>query len=194
MNRYYTFGTLTAVIFAVGCSSSDTSEMQTQQPMTRMQQAPSGQFIYTTPEGWIPEQPASSMRIAQYSLPGADGMAPAELAVFSGIGGSADENIQRWFGQFSQPDGSATEDKAEIEGLNVNGIPVTVVSFTGTYMKSRSPMMMSGPVDELHGYAMIAAIAETQPGSWHFKATGPEKTINNWKASFNDFVLSFDIQ
>ena len=192
--KHYIFNTLIAVIFIAGCSSSDTPEMQTQQPMTQMQQASSGQLKYMTPDGWIPEQPASRMRAAQFSLPGVDGMAPAELAVFSGIGGSADDNIRRWYGQFSQPDGSSTEDKTETEELVVNGIPVTVISFTGTYLKSRSPMMMSGPVDELHGYAMIAAIAETPSGSWHFKATGPEKTINNWKASFNEFVQSFHIQ
>jgi hypothetical protein len=54
----------------------------------------------------------------------------AELAIFffPGEGGTVDANLKRWYGQFKQPDGSATEDNAELKTLNVDGLPVTSVS------------------------------------------------------------------
>ncbi len=181
-----------AITVFSGCSSSDTPpEIQNQVSIPQIQQAPAEHLMFTVPEEWTPEQPASRMRFAQYSLPGIDGMASAELAVFSGIGGTTEENIQRWYTQFAQPNGGSVGENAEIENMTVNDIPVTVIYFTGTFLKSRAPMMMSGPVDELHGYALLAAIAETPSGAWHFKATGPEKTINAWRDDFNEFVQSF---
>ncbi len=186
---------ITVITVFSGCSSSDTPPaIQSQRTIPQIQQAPAGYLLFTVPEEWTPEQPASSMRLAQYSLPGIDGMASAELAVFSGIGGTPEENIERWYGQFTQPNGGSVGENAEIEKITVNDIPVTVIYFAGTFLKSRAPMMMSGPVDELHGYALLAAIAETPSGAWHFKATGPEKTINTWRDSFNEFVQSFYMQ
>ena len=60
-------------------------------------------------------------------------------------------------------------------------------------MKSKSTMMMGGPVEELKDYAMLAAIVETANGPWFFKATGPENTIEHWRQTFNEFVQSFKI-
>ena len=70
-----------------------------------------GDLAANVPEGWVEEEPASSMRLAQYRLPG-DGAGDAVLAVFhfgSNQGGSVDANIDRWYGQFSQPDGGDTK-------------------------------------------------------------------------------------
>ena len=194
MNSKYTVTIIVVSIVLLGCSGSDTGDMRTQPAATGSRQLQPGHLKYTAPEGWIPEQPASRMRVAQFRLPGVAGMAAAKLAVFSGISGSAEANIQRWYGQFIQPGGRATADVATVEKLTVNDLPVTVVFCTGTYLIPRSPMMMGGPVDKLSGYAMLAAIAETPNGTWHFKATGPEKTITYWRESFDDFVQSFTIK
>ncbi|GAB4362808.1 MAG: hypothetical protein Kow0042_00130 [Calditrichia bacterium] len=148
---------------------------------------------FNAPRGWIEEEPASSMRLAQYRLPGAPGEEDAILSVFhfkSG-GGTVEGNLRRWFGQFVQPDGSPTEAHAQREDLTVNGLPVTLVYVTGTFLQSRSPMMMSGPVDEKPGYALLAAIVDTGKGPWFFKATGPQKTIERWQNSFQEFVQTF---
>ena len=90
----------------------------------------SGEITYTTPEGWIKQHPSSPMRRDQFSLPGVNGGEAAELAIFffPGEGGTVDANLKRWYGQFKQPDGSATEDNAELKTLNVDGLPVTSVS------------------------------------------------------------------
>ena len=156
----------------------------------------SGEVTYTADGGWIKQQPSSPMRKDQFSLPGVSGAEAAELAVFffPGGGGTVDANLKRWYDQFKQPDGSTTGNRAELEKLKVNTLSVTTVYVTGTYLKSRSLMMMGGPVDELSDYALLAAIAETAEGSWFFKATGPQQTIDHWRARFGAFVQSFRVK
>ncbi|MEJ2634156.1 MAG: hypothetical protein P8184_02560 [Calditrichia bacterium] len=157
---------------------------------------PSGQLMFTAQKGWIEEKPSSSMRKAQYSLPGVNGQENATMAVFffPGTGGSVEQNLQRWYGQFKEPDGSPVTDHVERKQVNVNNLPVTEVYVTGTFLQSQSTMMMGGPVEEKTGYAMWAAIAETAEGPWFFKATGPQETIDHWRKSLNDFAKTFHVQ
>ena len=68
-----------------------------------------GELVPEIPDGWIARTPLSSMRLAEYILPSDTGAEKPILAVFSGIGGTVDENINRWYGQFEQPDGSPTK-------------------------------------------------------------------------------------
>ncbi|NUO83178.1 hypothetical protein HUU05_24160 [candidate division KSB1 bacterium] len=157
---------------------------------------PAGEVIYTAPADWVVQPPSSSMRKAEFRWPGAEGNEDAELAVFffPGTGGSVQANLDRWYGQFKQADGSATAQRAHTEKVDANGLVVTVTHVTGTYLKSQSPMMMSGPVEEKPNYAMLAAIVETANGPWFFKATGPEATITHWRPSFDAFVKSLRVQ
>jgi hypothetical protein len=65
-------------------------------------------LTFTTPEGWRPSQPSSSMRVAEFTLPHATGDAEdAQFVVyyFGGSGGSVEANMQRWIGQIQQADG-----------------------------------------------------------------------------------------
>jgi hypothetical protein len=148
---------------------------------------------YQVPEGWISEEPESVMRKAQFRLPGINGYNDASMSVFvfPGTGGTVDANLQRWFGQFEQPDGSPSAEKAVIEKQIVNNLSVTVVYLTGTYLKSVTPRMMGREVEEEPESAMLAAIVETDKNPWFFKAVGPQKTIDHWRTSFNEFVRSF---
>ena len=76
-------------------------------------QASAAGLRFEAPSTWISETPSSSMRLAQYRLPGLEGdPEDAELAVFyfGGQGGSVQANVDRWIGQFSNPDGSPVTD------------------------------------------------------------------------------------
>ena len=184
-------------LFADICCQSDKKrETENQSEDNEVQLLPSGEITYVAPESWIKRQPSSSMRKDQFSLPGIEGSEEAELAVFffPGSGGTVEANLKRWYGQFKQPDKSPTEDHVKSKKLNSHGLPVTIVYVTGIYMKSASPMMMGGPVDELPEYALMAAIAETASGPWFFKATGPQKTIDHWRPSFEKFAQSFRVK
>jgi hypothetical protein len=130
------------------------------------------------------------MRKAQFKLPGKNHSLDAELAVFvfPGGGGGVQANIDRWIGQFKQPDGSSSEHKTEINKVISNDLPVTLVYTTGTYL---SGSMGGGNSQELPGFAMIAAIVETSRDPWFFKAIGPQETIDAWRPAFKDFANTF---
>jgi len=133
---------------------------------------------FEVPASWASEAPSSSMRLAQYSVPGPEGQAPAECALFHfpGQGGSVQANLDRWYDQFSQPDGGSTAEKAQVENFEAGGHPVTFVRATGTYMASMGPMAGGG--EPLTGYALGAGVIETEQGPWFLKCTGPEATID----------------
>ena len=178
------------IVVVMGCKSE--KETIQEKPMVEQQTG----LHYTVPAGWVSEQPKTKMRKAQYRLPGAkDGAGDAELNVFvfPGTGGTVEGNLQRWYAQFKQPDGSPTASKASIVNLEVNKLTVSVVYLTGTYLKSMSPMMMGGQTTEVPDYAMLAAIVETGTDPWFFKAVGPRQTIDSWRADFDKFVQTFEV-
>ncbi len=146
-----------------------------------------GPIKATIPSEWMEQTPTSSMRKAQYALPKAEGdPEDGELAVFYfglGQGGSVEANIDRWIGQISQPDGSSSKDKAKTSKKEVSGMTVTLVDVSGTYAAG---MMSAAPPRP--GYRMLAAVVETAEGPFFFKLTGPEKTIQKWAQSFDQFI------
>ena len=91
-------------------------------------------MTWDVPEGWIEEQPSSSMRRAQYRVPGPGG--DGEFVVFyfgPGQGGDPMSNAVRWAGQFRQPDGRSSTEVLSTEEIDVRGTPVMIVEVTGTY-------------------------------------------------------------
>ncbi len=151
-----------------------------------------GAFRVTIPEGWLPQTPSSNMRKAQYSLPGPAGN--AELAVFNfpGQGGSVEANIDRWIGQFSQPDGSPSKSKAQTRHIAVSGFRVTLLDVTGTYQGGMMPGM--GDSRPQPNTRMLAAVVETANGPWFFKLTGPAPTVANWQKSMEQMLNSIKPQ
>lgn len=132
------------------------------------------------------------MRQAQFLLARAEGdVADGELVVFyfgPGQGGSVEANIDRWVGQFGQPDGSSSKDSAKTTKSETSGMAVTFVDLAGTY---QAPIMPGAP--ERHnspGYRLLAAVVETPEGPWFFKLVGPAKTIGKWSETFNQFIKS----
>lgn len=150
-----------------------------------------GTPTWKMPEGWIEETPSSPMRKAQYSLPHVEGDAEDCSVVifhFPG-GGSAQANLQRWYGQFKQPDGRSSADVAEVKHATVNGLKQTTVALTGTFLFKEN--MMSQNATEKPNFKMLAAVIETGGGPWFVKCVGPEKTVTKWQSSFNDFLATF---
>ena len=154
------------------------------------------EISFTAPDSWIAEPPSSQLRKAQFKIPGKGDEGEAEMTVFyfPGAGGSVEANLDRWYGQFKQPDGSSSKDKASKETRDINGLKVTVVSVTGVYQKPVNPTMMGGPVTDVAGYGLKAAIVETEGGPWFFKMVGPEGTLDGASADFDQFVNTFSLK
>jgi hypothetical protein len=149
---------------------------------------------FTVPEGWIPEAPASSSRHAQYKLPRVSGdPEDAEMVVFyfQGGGGTPQANVERWIGQFQNPDGSSAGNNAQVGHRSIHGIPVTTLDVRGTY-NNPTMMSMQAQARPREHFRMLAAIAETANGPWFFKLTGPQKTVAKWQPSFERFMDSLE--
>ena len=151
---------------------------------------PTGEPSFTVPAGWVSEKPSSAMRHAQYRLPGQDGAGDAEVAVFTGIGGSAQANVDRWIHQFAKSDGSPIGNAALIEKKQIGSYAVTEVDVSGTYTAAMGPMMGGGSAETFPHYRMLAAVIETGQGPWFVKLTGPAATVAHWKESFDQYIDS----
>ncbi|MBV8208105.1 MAG: hypothetical protein JO041_15075 [Acidobacteria bacterium] len=160
------------------------------------QPTPSGELHFKAPGSWISDKPSSSMRVAQYRLPKAEGDAEdASLVVYyfgASQGGSAQANIDRWISQIQQPDGSASKDKAKTANTTVNGLKVSTVDVSGTYTAEMAPG--SGTFHKDPDYRLRAAIVETPKGNYYVKLVGPAGTIARWDQAYADFLSSLEFR
>jgi hypothetical protein len=148
---------------------------------------------YDVPAGWVTKPPASSMRVAEFTLPKADGDAEdAALAVYffgAGMGGNVQANVDRWISQMAQPDGKPSKDVAKTSTLTTkSGLAVSTVDVAGTYVAEVTP----GSTEHFNkpGFRLRAAVVDTKEGPYFVKLTGPAKTVAKWDASFAAFVQS----
>ena len=113
---------------------------------------------------------------------------PGRMTVM-GAGGSVEQNIDRWYGQFAQPDGSATKDKAATKKLSIAGCRVTIVDVSGTFKDMPGGPFAGGKPIERPGYRMLAAIVETPSQGNHFlKFYGPGETVAKHADGFRAMV------
>jgi hypothetical protein len=146
-------------------------------------------LAWADPEGWQPVTPSSSMRRAQYRVPGSGG--DAEFVAFyfgPGEGGEPQANVVRWANQFSQADGSSSVDKLKTETMDVGGVSVLLAEVTGIY--SGGMAGIGGPEETLPGYMLLGAIAEGPDANWFFKFTGPQATVEENRAKFMAVIES----
>ena len=144
-----------------------------------------GTLLFDPPEEWIVEDVASPMRLAQFTLPKADGDAEdAELVVFffGGGGGTVEANLERWTNQMLQPDGRASADVATTTSFLVDELPVTMLEVPGTFSAEVRPG--SGMRYHKPGFRLTAAVVETPAGPYFFKLTGPDRTVVRWADPF----------
>ena len=104
-----------------------------------------------------------------------------------GAGGSIAANIQRWEGQFSQSDGSAT--KAKTKELTVDNMKVTMVDVTGAFSKTMGGPFSGGKKVTLPDQRMLAAIIQTpKNGNYFVKLVGPAMTIKANEEKFEMMI------
>jgi hypothetical protein len=141
------------------------------------------------PTEWQSQVPANTMRVAQFVLPApAEGAGPAELVIFHfgpGAAGTAQANIDRWIGQFAQPDGRASRDVAVIGALEGAAMKIDRIDVSGTYSGSMQPGAQPQP-----GARMLAAIVDTTAGPYYIKLVGPAQTVTHWESGFDSFLRS----
>jgi hypothetical protein len=142
--------------------------------------------VAPVPAAWVSQPPSSSMRLAQFRVPGKAAAEDAELVVFyfgEGQGGSAEANIARWQSQFSAPDGKPV--KPAVQRLQVKGMPASIVELTGTYTRI---MGMGAPAAPTTGQTLLAAILETAKGNLYFQLHGPKAAVAASRTAFLSMI------
>jgi len=140
-----------------------------------------GRLVWALPAGWTEAPPASPMRMAQASIPGAGG--PAELVLFHfgpGGGGGVEANIERWIGQV-EIEGEPERGAFAAGDPGQDGVRVTWVDAAGTLKPSGMGM---GPTEPQPGSRLLGAVVEGPGGPWFFKATGPDETLAAARGDF----------
>ena len=147
-----------------------------------------GGFSLEAPAGWKRVQPKSGIVETEFAIPSEDDAAAGRMTVM-GAGGSVQANVERWYGQFSQPDGSDTKTKAATKTLNLAGCTVTLVDVSGTYKDMPGGPFAGGQTIERPDYRMLAAIVETpDKGSYFLKFYGPGATVAKHADGFRKMV------
>ena len=148
-----------------------------------------GSFLLEAPAGWKRVQPKSGIVETEFSVPSAGDLPPGRMTVM-GAGGSVQANVERWYGQFAQPDGSATKDKATTKAFKLAGSTVTMVDVSGTYKDMPGGPFAGGKTIERPDYRMMAAIIEAgeNKGSFFLKFYGPAATVAKEADSFRKMV------
>ena len=139
------------------------------------------EFTFAVPEGWKSVTPSSPMRKAQLEI--ARGPEKAEVTFFhfgADQGGSAADNVARWFNQFP-----GSEDKRKTETVQAGAVKITFATTEGTF----SSGMPGGPTTQMTGYALCGAILESASGNVFIKMTGPETVVKASVDAFRKMVL-----
>lgn len=152
-----------------------------------------GGLSLEAPAGWQRVQPKSGIVETEFAIPsegaGADGEPlPAGRMTVMGAGGTVAANIERWYGQFDQPDGSETKDKAATKTLKVAGREVTLVDVSGTFKDSPGGPFAGGKTVLRPDYRMLAAIIVGPEGNYFLKFYGPAATVEKHADGFRTMV------
>jgi hypothetical protein len=154
-----------------------------------------GKLQLTAPETWQRKKPQNNVIQFEFAVdPVGDDEKPGRVTI-SGAGGSVDANIDRWLGQFIQPDGSESKKAAKIEEKKVAGQAVHLVDISGTYKDQPGGPFSGGPIVERKGYRMFAAIIVTKDlGNYFLKFYGPERTVADNRVAFDKMVESLEVK
>ncbi len=184
-------------LFGAACAKESSSENAgspvSEVPPATSTAGPGGRLQWTAPDGWVEERPSSSMRRAQFRVPGVEGDADAEAVVFyfgPGQGGDVEANVNRWLQQFTGADGGPSSDSS-VRDLEVSGLGILRVETRGTY--DGGMRMGAGPSGPFPGYMLLGAIAQGPDSNWFFKLTGPEGTVTANAEAFDAWIGSLAV-
>lgn len=155
-----------------------------------------GALNFKAPSVWKKGKPGSRFVESEITVPKSGGDDKDGRLTIMRAGGSVEANIQRWYGQYSQPNGSDTKDVAKVTKSTVgeNDNEVVWVDISGTLLDKPGGPMSGGSVVEREDYRMLAAIIQAgEHGQCFVKLYGPRRTISDNEAAFRAFVGSLEI-
>ena len=148
-----------------------------------------GNLMFEATGDWKSVKPKSRMLEFEIKVPKLEDDKTDGRLTIMGAGGSIAANIQRWEGQFSQTDGSATE--AKTKEMTIEEMKVTMVDITGSFTQTMGGPFSGGKKVTLDDQRMLAAIIQTpENGNYFVKLVGPAATIKANEAEFERLIKS----
>ncbi len=141
-----------------------------------------GTHRLTAPDQWVRKPLTSPFLLAEFALPKVEGDTDDGRLTVSTAGGTVENNLDRWKGQFGGTPESASEEVVE-----VGGIQVTWVDYAGTFTDQRGAMAEVTPKP---GYRMLAAIIPLGDQLFFIKGYGPQKTVAAYADQIRLFLQS----
>ena len=141
---------------------------------------------FVVPEEWEREVVTSSMRAAQYKVPASKGEGmEGTFVVFRGIGGSPEDNIERWIGQITE---KATPPERATVDIG-NGLTLHTIKMVGTYSVGT---MMGGSGNPEPDTMFLGAVITGGPGPTpvFLRLTGPRTTVEPRVGEWNAVLAS----
>ncbi len=151
-----------------------------------------GKLQLTAPGNWVRKKPSNNIIDAEFAIPASEDDPRDGRAVVAGGGGGVEANINRWIGQFTQPDGSQTKNQAETKQMEVAEAKVHLVDVMGTF-KDTGGQGPNAPAVERENYRMLGVIVETPKlGIYFLRFYGPQRTVADNEKAFMKMIQGME--
>lgn len=142
-----------------------------------------GSVVVTVPTGWFEIPPRSGVLLAEFQLPGGEGVGRLTC---SAAGGDVEANLDRWRGQFQTAGSDVRPSRSEIE---IAGKPAILMELEGTFTDG---FATQNAVQE--NAAMIGIVLPLGEANFFIKATGPQATIKKHRDGILEFARTLRIK
>lgn len=167
-------------------------ESKTEKPVDSKAEAKSvkielagGKIALQSPDDWKKVEPRFPQMTAyefNYPADAKPGEAPVRVTVMQS-GGGLQGNLDRWYSQFTQPDGKATKDVTKTESFDVSGQKVHLIKITGTYSGGMQPG--GKPPQKKENHMLQSGVIETKDsGTFFITMTGPIADVEKLSDGF----------
>ncbi len=147
-----------------------------------------GALTFEATSDWKKVQPKIDFIHAEFSIPKLKGDESDGRITFSQVGGTIDDNLNRWVAQFKDAD--ATDNEQVIrKSETVDGKKVQLIIIHGTFIDGGGQPL--GPKTEREKYTMMGAAIEVEGGNnVYIKAYGPSKTMEANHDALREMLMS----
>jgi hypothetical protein len=132
-------------------------------------------LAWTAPASWQSKAP-TSMRKGTFTIVGDGAEADLAITAFPGDVGGELANVNRWRGQVGLGNLSQAELAGATQHLDVNGLHLTVVDYTGGQGTAAQ--------------RLLGAIVPVGSETWFFKLLGPAALVGRERDAFMEFLKS----
>jgi hypothetical protein len=144
------------------------------------------------PTGWKAEKPANRLRSHQFLLPRVKGDSDdALLVIFPDQTRPAEKALTRWQELFEPPSGKTLEEVTRVNKAKAGKADLTFLDVHGTYLDLPRPLAPKNQAKRRPDYRMVAVFFDTPEGAHLIRLIGPERTVEEHRKGFEDWVKGF---